>query len=230
MIEQVNLKYLITVIPRESGDVLTRFFHRHEVTAVFTALCSGTAKEKTLDYLGLEKTEKAMQFALIPAEATSGVMRGLIREVGLDAPDGGIALTIPVNSVGGADGLRYLTGGRNIIMDEVREMDTAKHSLIIVIAERGGTDAVMDAARSAGAGGGTVVHAKGTGKVQGAKFFGMSIADEKELIFIVVRQRERSAIMRAIMDKAGMHTPTRAALLSMPVDEVVGLRSVEDDE
>ena len=46
------------------------------------------------------------------------------------------------------------------------------------------TEKVMDAARQAGAAGGTVVHAKGTG-AKYAKFFGLTLADEKEMIYIV---------------------------------------------
>ena len=48
------------------------------------------------------------------------------------------------------------------------------HNLIIVIANQGATDQVMDAAREAGAAGGTVLHAKGTGMELARKFFGVS--------------------------------------------------------
>ena len=50
------------------------------------------------------------------------------------------------------------------------------HDLIVVIANQGSTDLVMDAAREAGATGGTVIHAKGTGTDLVRKFFGVSIA------------------------------------------------------
>ena len=59
------------------------------------------------------------------------------------------------------------------------------HELIIVITNQGYTDKVMDAARSAGAGGGTAIHAKGTGAELARKFFGVSIASEKEIVFII---------------------------------------------
>ena len=43
-----------------------------------------------------------------------------------------------------------------------------------------------------GAGGGTVIHAKGTGLEKAERFLGVSIADEKEMIFIVCqKQRTR---------------------------------------
>ena len=60
----------------------------------------------------------------------------------------------------------------------------------------------MDAARAAGAGGGTVIHAKGTGMEGAAKFMGIDLVNEKELVLIVSRTSEKNAIMKAIMDNA----------------------------
>ena len=58
------------------------------------------------------------------------------------------------------------------------------YELIVVILNEGHSDMVMDAARSAGAGGGTVLHAKGTGAIGTEKFFGVTLANEKDVIYI----------------------------------------------
>ena len=47
---------------------------------------------------------------------------------------------------------------------EEMEMETAnRYALILAVVNRGSLDTVMDAAREAGAAGGTAIHAKGTG-------------------------------------------------------------------
>lgn len=51
--------------------------------------------------------------------------------------------------------------------------------MIIAVANQGYIEPIMEAARSAGAGGGTVIHAKGTGMEGMGKFFGVSLAAEK---------------------------------------------------
>jgi nitrogen regulatory protein PII len=90
---------------------------------------------------------------------------------------------------------------------------------------------VMDAARSAGARGGTVVHAKGTANDSIKNtFFGVTVAAEKEMIYIVSRKSDRDTIMKAIMEQAGAHTSAKAMVFSLPVDSVVGLRSITDIE
>ena len=104
------------------------------------------------------------------------------------------------------------------------------HELIIVVLNQGYTDEVMNAARAAGAGGGTVLHAKGTGAEYARKFLGVSLASEKECILIVSETGNRSAIMEAIAREAGPSTPAGAITFSLPVSSVAGLRSRDNTE
>ena len=104
------------------------------------------------------------------------------------------------------------------------------YQLIITVANRGYTDLVMEAARSAGAGGGTVIHAKGTGIERAEKFLGVSLVKEKEMVFIVVRTELRNNIIKAIMEEAGLRSKAQAIAFSLPVSAVAGMRLVEADE
>ena len=78
-----------------------------------------------------------------------------------------------------------------------------ENELIVVILNEGYSDTVMDAARAAGAGGGTVLHAKGTGHKKAVKFFGVSLAEEKDMIYIVSPASRKAKIMNAIEKAAG---------------------------
>ena len=93
-------------------------------------------------------------------------------------------------------------------------MPESAYEMIIAVANQGYIEPIMEAARSAGAGGGTAIHAKGTGMEGMGKFFGVSLAAEKEMIFIVTERGQKQAIMRAIMEKAGMESKARTFLFS----------------
>ena len=99
----------------------------------------------------------------------------------------------------------------------------------MAVANEGHTDTVMDAARSAGAAGGTVLHAKGTGGKLSEKFLGVSLADEKEVVLIVSKAAEKAAIMNAIAQQAGVDTAAGAIAFSLPISSVAGLRVLDDD-
>ena len=90
-------------------------------------------------------------------------------------------------------------------------------------------DTVMDAARAAKAGGGTVIHAKGTGMELAKKYLGVSLVEEKEVILIVTKSREKNQIMKAIMEQAGLDSKERTIVFSLPVTSVAGIRMLEED-
>ena len=98
-----------------------------------------------------------------------------------------------------------------------------------VIANHGYSDLIMDAARAAGAAGGTVIHAKGTGMEGAEKFLGITLAAEKEMIFVVVKSAQKNDIMSAIMKHAGMESKAKSICFTLPVSATAGLRLVEDD-
>lgn len=104
------------------------------------------------------------------------------------------------------------------------------YELIYVILNEGHSDEVMDVARPAGATGGTVIAAKGTGIASAEKFRGLSLANEREVVLIVAKSSVKGDIMRAIIEKAGIDTPAGAICFSLPVSQVAGLRRLDLDE
>jgi len=222
-----DLCLLCVIVKRDHHEQMPVFFREHGINTITTLLCQGTAGKKLLDLLGLEETEKELHYAMTTRTCAKRLLNAMIHELGLEVPGQGMAFMVPLGSIGGASSLDYFTHGQDIILGEVKEMPkTFLYELIIAIANRGHVDEVMDAARSAGAMGGTVLHAKGTNPFGENKFFGMSIADEKEMILILSAANQKNAIMRAIMDKAGVHSPAHTVMFTLPVESVAGLRSV----
>lgn len=223
----LDFEYLSIVTKREFAEEYFEFFRRHGLNGVVSKLCNGTASDTTLAYLSLEKTEKIMFETIVPTGLKEELKKGLIYEMNIGDVGNGIATFIPIDGVGGKSSLKYFVGDVTMENKEsVMEKDY-KSVVIIAVVDKGNTDTVMDAARSAGAGGGTVVRAKGTG-AEMAKFFGVSMSEEKEMVYIVAKSESRDGIMRAIMDKAGKDTDAHGVIFSLPVDSVVGIRGYED--
>lgn len=223
-----DLYFFVTITRRGDSAEFLDFFARRGIAGTYSTLCRGTARQKTLDLLGLEQTEKAAHFAMIPREKLPGILKGLSRELYIDMPDRGIALAIPVQSLGGRMAMAYFMGDQECISKEEKEMEP-RYELIVAIAEKGYTDMVMDAARAAGATGGTILHTKGTGSNNAEQFFGVSISDEKEMVWIVAPTESKKAIMKSIMQQSGMHTKARALVFSLPVTHTAGFQWLEED-
>lgn len=99
-----------------------------------------------------------------------------------------------------------------------------KYDLVITIVNRGFADEVMSAAKKAGAFGGTVVNARGTGTNELQKFFGAIIQPEKEMVLILTEREKRNAMMEVICRDAGLSKEGMGICFSMPVDGVTGIR------
>jgi len=222
-----ELYMMVTVTNRSQSGRFQAFYREHGLHVMLTTLASGTASDKTLAYFGLEAAEKAVIFNLVTDEVWKKVRRELHIQMTIDVPGVGIAFTIPLSSVGGKKALNYLTAGQNFSVAEESVMKETKHELLIVIANQGYSNLVMDAARKAKAGGGTVLHAKGNGSVGAQQFLGVTLAEEKDLILIVVRTEMKNQIMRSIMENAGLESKAHSVIFSLPVTATAGLRLME---
>ena len=100
---------------------------------------------------------------------------------------------------------------------------SAAFDMIITIINNGFSDVVMDAARSAGARGGTILHARGSVGEEMKKFFGVTIDPEKEVVLILTSHEKRNELMKAIGEAAGLRSDARGLSFSIPVDDVVGI-------
>ena len=223
-----NIYLMTTIVDRKIVKRYLELYQENNLQVMFISLGFGTANNEVLDYLGLESTEKAVALSVIEEHTRASVKKQLEKKLHIDAPGGGIAFTTPLSSVGGKKALQFLIENENYQKEEETTLKDTSHELIVVIAEQGYTNLIMDAARGAGAYGGTVIHAKGTGKEAAEKFMGVSLALEKEIIYIVTKTEQKNAIMSAIMKDAGLDSKAKAVTFSLPVTDTAGLRLIED--
>ena len=97
------------------------------------------------------------------------------------------------------------------------------HELIICIVNNGFSDTVMEAAKEAGARGGTVLNARGTANKEAEAFYHIAIQPEKEVVMILVPLNVKDAVLHALYEKAGLNTMGQGIAFALPVDQVVGL-------
>ena len=209
------------MLPRMNGIMQTL-----ELPLSIELIGRGTARKDMLDLLGLSTHEYHIFMTIADRERTQKLIDEARRNLYIDAPGQGIIVATPIKSVGGGKTLANLNGGRPA---EGAPEINFNYEIVLAIANEGHTDTVMEAAREAGARGGTVLHGKGTGSRDAAKFFGVSIATEKEVIMIVAKSSEKAAIMKSIINKAGTQTEAGAVVMSLPVSAVAGFGMLDNN-
>ncbi len=222
----MELYYVIAITDHDRGEAMNALYRAAGLRGILSMPGRGTATSEHLAIYGLDATEKYVISAIGNGSEAEGLIKSAKRKLFIDIPGNGVMLTVPLKSVAGGKTLAYLTDEQKL--GGAPRMDF-EHELIIVILNEGYSDFVMDAARAAGAGGGTVLHAKGTGGTRGEKFFSVSLADEKDMIYIIAHRDEKAAIMRSINEQAGPGSRAGAICFSLPISSVAGLRAREEN-
>ena len=191
------------------GKLLVAVIEKHRCNAAMSAarkagapggtvlMGRGTAQSKWLRILGLDDVEKELLYTLLPSSLVAPVMNA-IRNAPALARTRGIMFTIDV-----LEAFRHQTAPavssqtQEDLMSDNRP-EQSGYELLSVIVNNGSADQVMDAARAAGATGGTVIHARGTARPDDASFFGITIVPEKELVMILSPKANSARIMDSI--------------------------------
>ena len=221
----MSIYMMMTITKRSIGRRLDAIYERNGLSATFGMLAKGTANSEMLDFLGMEVTEKLVMMSVVTDDMWKTVKKDLEKEIQIDVPGTGIAFLMPLSSIGGKKVLQFLINGQKF-EEEESVMKNTVYELIVVIANHGHSEEIMDAAREMGAGGGTVIHAKGTGLEKAEKFLGVSIVNEKEIIFIVAKSVDKNGIMKSIMQKTGLQSEAKSVVFSIPVTDTAARNTI----
>lgn len=214
------MNYVISICDPKAAPKLTEICSELGLKIAVSLHGKGTAVRSMLDILGIEDNEKRVILTIANRKKTKEFIREQKRRLFIGVPGHGVAVAVPIKSIGGGKTVAFLNGEQQIAK-YTPELNYA-YELITVIANEGRSDLVMNAARSAGAKGGTVLHGKNTGAKDSEKFYNISISGEKEVILIVAEAAQKSEIMRSILKNAGPDSEAGAIVFSMPVSEVAG--------
>lgn len=221
------MNYVISIVDAKSENKLSEIFAELKLPLILSMPGRGTAVESMLSILGIESDEKWVNMTVADADTTAKLIREMKRKVHIGVPGHGIVAAMPIKSVGGGKIVAFLNGTNKAV--KYTPQQSYAYEMIIAITNEGTSDLVMSAARGAGARGGTVIHAKGSGEKDVEKFYNISIAAEKEIVLIVSLAEQKADIMKAILQKAGPDSEAGSVAFSLPVSDVAGFGMFDDE-
>lgn len=212
------MNFVISIYDPKKTDTLKSILSELNLPLNVILRGRGTAVRSMLDILGLESNEKRVALTVADNENLKRLISEQKRRMFIGVPGHGIVVAVPIKSIGGRKAMEYLKADPQGYSPDFN----FAYEMIVAVTNEGRTDMVMNAARAAGATGGTVLHGKGEGGKSEEKFYNVSIAQEKEVILIVAKTEQKSAIMRSILEKAGPKTEAETIVFSLPTSEVAG--------
>jgi hypothetical protein len=223
------VKLAIFIVDWSKIKIISTIFAQSNLRYHFVCKGAGTAGSEILDILGIGATNKAVILCLEQDSMIPSLMSGVGRKLGLNHPGTGIGFSIPLSAINNpilklivADAAAAVNTDEQKTVKDEKQMDR-KFDLIISILNQGYSDEFMTVARGAGAGGGTVINARGLLKTGPAKIFGISVQNEKEIIIILTTREKKESIMEAVSKSHGQNSKAEGIVFSVPADNITGI-------
>ena len=192
-------KLIMCIVPHNSGELITNAAKDAGAGGGTIVMGRGTASNSVLQLLGLGDTSKDITMNIVEQKIAGDVCTQIEQACSGKKAHFGVMFTLDVNSFMKAGGTQKSGESTE---KESGENTMENYEMINIIVNKGYAEDAMAAARKAGAGGGTIIGAKGTAREGDATFLGVDIVPEKEMLMILVPQDKRDAIIQAVSSLA----------------------------
>ncbi len=206
-------KLITCIVPHNSGELITNAAKQAGAGGGTIIMGRGTASNSVLQLLGLGDTSKDITMNIVEDALASQVCKNIEKTCADKKSHFGVLFTINVSDfakAGSVEKSRVMasTDQTNAAEEKSGDKNMEKYEAINIIVNKGYAEDAMAAARKAGAGGGTIIGARGTAKEGDSTFFGVEIVPEKEMLMILVPQDKKEAVVNAVsslscFEKAG---------------------------
>jgi hypothetical protein len=189
-----------------------------------------SASSEVLRTFGLSGTEKIVCVCIEQAARVHALMTSVVERLEFVRPGHGIAFIMPVSGLGSVIAHVFSEDFENnkerwarLMTREMEDVQDHPGQLVVAIVNKGFSDVVMETARSVGARGGTIIHARRTDVDDDVKFFGISLQSEKEVVAIVAKPEQKKELMQAVNKACGLRTDAHGIVISVPVESYAGI-------
>jgi len=215
--EIMETELICVIVNYGTGSKIIKFAKQHGISGGTIFLGKGTIKNRVLELLDLSDVRK--EIVIMGAEKSTAytVLDELDKKFAFHKPHHGIAFNTSITRIIGTSSIKC--GNINKIRGEENIMINA----ICVIVDKGKAEDVVEAATKAGARGGTIINARGSGIHETSKLFSMDIEPEKEIVLILAENSITEAIVSSIKEKLEIDKPGNGIIFIQHVDKAYGL-------
>ena len=225
--KKAAFRMLFLIVTPKLVNKAVGLFKEGNVPTQYIFHAQGTASSEVMDMLGLDGVDKNILMSMMPKMFADEMLKKLRKKLHLGMPNTGIAFTVTMSSGSGhvMQLMEKMEPEEKQRLMERNEADMTdnEYSMIMAIVNQGFSEDVMNAARPKGASGGTVFHSRRVGNEEAMKFWKISVQEEREVVIILAGKEDKLAIMQEIGKKCGMQSKAQGIVMSLPVDNVVGL-------
>ena len=225
-------RMMISVTDVKDGKKLEKILDELHLPIFYQCRGKGTAPSEIMDIFGLGGSTRLITLAVLPKDKVQEVFSHMNDRMYYKRKGGGIAVSLPVTGLQNCVSKMLDSEAGEVEQEKIRERvrkdmteihQKSRYTMIWVSVAGGYSDDVIDVARDAGARGGTVMKGRRRTSERASQHLGIVMQDEQEFVMIIVPTEKKQEVMVAITGSCGLRTPAHGILVSIPIDEAIGL-------
>jgi nitrogen regulatory protein PII len=212
-----TLQVYVYIVNHGQADRVIKIAYEEGVPGATVFYGYGTVNKGLLYWLGLNDSRKEIVLMVSDSETGNRAMQAIIHKKQMHKLHQGIAFSLP---------LLQLIGSKKIKPEDStleKEVKPMEYQAIFTIVDKGKSENVIDAAYRAGATGGTVINARGSGIHETQRIFNIPIEPEKEVVLIIAKTEIVSKITDEIRKDLRIDEPGRGIIFISDVSQTYGL-------
>ncbi|MDO5145516.1 MAG: transcriptional regulator [Eubacteriales bacterium] len=228
-------RMLVSITPLKNGSKLEKIFDILHIPIYYQCRGKGTAPSELMDIFGLGGSTRVLTLVFVPKFQVKELFDMMKEKLFYNRRGGGIAVTVPITGLQNPVH-QVMMEGAKVSMEKLEKLEgertdrdmadiqkKSEYTMIWISVVCGYSDDAIDAAREAGARGGTVLRGRRRNSEHMSQHLGISMQDEQEFVMIITRTENKNKVMDALCKACGLRTPAHGVVFSLPVDEAIGL-------
>lgn len=215
-----RIMVLLSIIERGKSKRFIDTLQQKGVRFHIQSVGHGTAPSEMMDILGLGTKDKDVIISFAPEQAIAALIDA--QSVGGFSGFGGLMMAIRLSAINRLAAEVMNRPLENNIGEEQNIVSgETKYNLILISVNQGYADAVMQAAKKAGATGGTVIRGRMVCAEVLEQLTEMELQEEKEIISILTPVSGRDQIMSAVNKEFGLRSDAKGVVCAVPVEKAL---------
>lgn len=203
------------VVPVGKASKVVSYAKKLGATGGTITMAKGTVKNKLMNFLSIYSHEKELIMMGCRNADANKIIPEIVKKFNFEQKNKGIVFSTKVGEI---------LGTKNDEKFE-NEFGETMYKLITVIVEKGQAEHVLETANEAGARGGTILNARGSGTAETMKLFNMEIEPQKEVLLIVVNNDDYKKVVECVIEKHDIEKPGSGIVFVQDIQEAHGLLS-----
>lgn len=216
----------ILVVISNMGDEkkIKEIFDNSGVPIAVSCPAQGTAPSSIMDIFGLSGRTRVLTAGLTVKKGVEHIFKQFIEKLSLTDKGRGIAFTIPLTGLQSQVLSSLERANENTLKGDEAKMSEKSYSAILASCTNGYSEDVFEAARRAGAAGGTIIKGMREVTESVSEALGLPLVEEQDLILIIAQKDLKKDIMSAIIEDCGVSSDAHTTVMSVAIEDVLGLR------